>query len=123
MSLGDIIYYIFGFMLIYAFSYFVCIRFAKATRECVLTIKFNKILAIVSLLMPFHNRGKEILLVALLNAFLLQYSAIRFMVLTIRRTSGIDEYLRVFAGNVLWITIFTVFGFIACRIIYDRIYK
>ena len=123
--MNELIINILGFIFFYAFSYGICILIATkgSPRRCVGHIKINRILEILLLLPPCKYNKKTVLIYSLLHQMVLQYGAIRFIVMLIRDPSDPATALRAFAGVCMITLYISFFGGVICRTIYDMIHK
>lgn len=81
-------------------------------------VKINKVLEIVLVLRLFVRDDGRVLIYALINQIILQFGAIRFIVMTAQNPSAVAEYSRVFSSIFILTMCITFVGMIVCRCVY-----
>ncbi|MCL1976200.1 MAG: hypothetical protein FWG61_08580 [Firmicutes bacterium] len=113
------------FVFAYAFSYGICIIFsAKGLPErCVGRINVHHFVESVLFLKPCKYVDNNVPIFSLIHQIVLQIGLIVFLAMIIFNPSQPTVVIRMFIGKLFMTAIMiTFFGFIICRVIYDKIH-
>ena len=103
-------------------TYFLINLSAKSSGR-IGNIRVNIILKLVLFLIPFTDKDGKVPIYSLIHQIILQYSTVRFIMMTMQNPSAVAEHSRFFAGMVLGTAAISAFGLLICAAINGYIEK